>query len=86
MSLYLQQLGSDDRVYVVDGLENGLSVILRLVVVAELQSLVDTGGSARGHRRPEQTIFRHEIDLAMSQITNVQVQKKNKKKKSDFQY
>jgi hypothetical protein len=54
------------RDYVVDvahGRVHALAHVVALDVVAQLERLVDAGGGARGHARPEQALLRPQVDF-----------------------
>jgi hypothetical protein len=57
---------SDNRVHVLDGLVDALSVVLRLDSVAQLQRFVDSGGRSTWYSRAEAAEFGSEIDLLVS--------------------
>lgn len=59
----LDQLGAQGVVDMTHSLQHGLAMVVGLVVVAQLQSFVDTGGGAGGHGSAEQSQFGGQIDL-----------------------
>lgn len=67
----LDQLGAQGVVDVTDSLQHGLAVVVGLVIVAQLQSLMDTSGGTRGHSSTEQTQVGGQIDLDGGVATRV---------------
>lgn len=63
LSHLLQEFGGDNVVDVLDGVEDGLAMVLVLDVVPHLQGLIDAGAGAGGHRGSEEAFVGGQIDL-----------------------